>query len=134
MHRLARIAGVGDSAKVQLHALGGGESGFELLREVTRQAHATRGDGLSMDERVFHEHRDANGARAQIDDDSAFGALLFRQSSNACGFRRGDLVIGLNDRRVNSVDGLAKALGASPDGWRLSFQREGQVYNLAIQG
>ena len=50
------------------------------------------------------------------------------------GVRRGDLVIGLNDRRVNSVDGLAKALGASPDGWRLSFQREGQVYNLAIQG
>jgi hypothetical protein len=29
---------------------------------------------------------------------------------------------------------LVKALGASPRGWRLSFQREGQVYNLAIQG
>jgi len=38
------------------------------------------------------------------------------------------------DDKVTSVAGLVKALGASPEGWRLSFQREGQVYNLAIQG
>jgi hypothetical protein len=43
-------------------------------------------------------------------------------------------VIALNNDRVTSVAGLAKALGASQRGWRLSFQREGQVYNLAIQG
>jgi Do/DeqQ family serine protease len=50
------------------------------------------------------------------------------------GVKRGDLVIGLNNNKVISVAGLVKALGASPEGWRLSFQREGQVYNLAIQG
>ena len=50
------------------------------------------------------------------------------------GVKRGDLVIGLNNDKVTSVAGLVKALGASPEGWRLSFQREGQVYNLAIQG
>jgi S1-C subfamily serine protease len=50
------------------------------------------------------------------------------------GVKRGDLVIGLNNNKVTSVAGLVKALGASPEGWRLSFQREGQVYNLAIQG
>jgi len=50
------------------------------------------------------------------------------------GVKRGDLVIGLNNDKVTSVAGLVKALGASPRGWRLSFQREGQVYNLAIQG
>jgi S1-C subfamily serine protease len=50
------------------------------------------------------------------------------------GVKRGDLVIGLNNDRVTSVAGLVKALGAPADGWRLSLQREGQVYNLAIQG
>ena len=50
------------------------------------------------------------------------------------GVKRGDLVIGLNNDKVRSVAGLVKALGASPGGWRFSFQREGRVYNLAIQG
>jgi len=50
------------------------------------------------------------------------------------GVKRGDLVIGLNNDKVKSVAGLVKALGVSPGGWRLSFQRAGQVYNLAIQG
>ena len=50
------------------------------------------------------------------------------------GVKRGDLVIGLNNDKVKSVAGLVKALGASPEGWRLSLQRAGRVYNLAIQG
>jgi serine protease Do len=50
------------------------------------------------------------------------------------GVKRGDLVIGLNNDKVKSVAALVKALGASPGGWRLSFQREGRVYNLAVQG
>jgi len=50
------------------------------------------------------------------------------------GVKRGDLVIGLNNDKVNSVAGLVKALGAPADGWRLSLQRGDQVYNLAIQG
>jgi len=50
------------------------------------------------------------------------------------GLKRGDLVIGLNDAKVSSVAELANALQRSQSGWRLSFQREGQIYNLVIQG
>jgi len=50
------------------------------------------------------------------------------------GFRRGDILVGINDEKVRSVAALVTALGSSPSGWRLSFEREGQMYNLAIQG
>lgn len=50
------------------------------------------------------------------------------------GFKRGDIVVGVNNDKVTSVKALVGLLAASPDGWRLSFQREGRVYNLAIQG
>jgi Do/DeqQ family serine protease len=50
------------------------------------------------------------------------------------GFRRGDIVVGLNNERMTSVETLVQALNQSPGGWRLSFEREGQVYNIAIQG
>ena len=49
-------------------------------------------------------------------------------------FKRGDIVVGLNDERMISVEVLVQALGRAPGGWRLSFRREGQVYNIAIQG
>jgi len=50
------------------------------------------------------------------------------------GFRRGDIVVGLNNERMTSVETLVQALNQAPGGWRLSFEREGQVYNIAIQG
>jgi S1-C subfamily serine protease len=50
------------------------------------------------------------------------------------GFRRGDIVVGLNGERMTSVEKLVQALNGSAEGWRLSFEREGQVYNIAIQG
>jgi Do/DeqQ family serine protease len=50
------------------------------------------------------------------------------------GFKRGDILVGVNNDKVSSVASLVKALDNAPGGWRLSFQREGQVYNLAIQG
>jgi len=50
------------------------------------------------------------------------------------GLKRGDFVVGLNNEKVTSVAALAKALDRSQGGWRLSFEREGQVYNVAIQG
>ena len=72
-----------------------------------------------------------------IDDDGP-GVVVLDVEPNTpaarLGVKRGDLVIGLNNDRVTSVAGLVKALGAPADGWRLSLEREGQVYNLAIQG
>jgi Do/DeqQ family serine protease len=50
------------------------------------------------------------------------------------GFKRGDILVGVNNDKVTSVRDLVTALDRSPSGWRLSFQREGKVYNLAIQG
>ena len=50
------------------------------------------------------------------------------------GVRRGDIVIGVNEDRVTSVEVLVTALTRAAGGWRLSFEREGRVYNLAIQG
>ena len=50
------------------------------------------------------------------------------------GLKRADIVIGLNNEKVTSVAALAKALDHSKGAWRLSFEREGQVYNVAIQG
>jgi Do/DeqQ family serine protease len=50
------------------------------------------------------------------------------------GFKRGDILVGINNDKVTSVSDLVTALDRSPSGWRLSFQREGKVYNLAIQG
>jgi hypothetical protein len=35
---------------------------------------------------------------------------------------------------MTSVEVLVQALNRSPGGWRLSFERGGQVYNIAIQG
>ena len=50
------------------------------------------------------------------------------------GVQRGDIVIAVNNERVTSVRVLVSALGNAAGGWRLSFEREGRVYNLAVQG
>ena len=72
-----------------------------------------------------------------IDDDGP-GVVVLDVAPNTpaatLGLKRGDLVIGLNNDKVTSVAGLVKALGARADAWRISLEREGQVYNLAIQG
>jgi Do/DeqQ family serine protease len=70
------------------------------------------------------------------EDDSGAVVLDVAQDTPAAkfGFRRGDILVGVNDDKVSSVKDLAAALARSPSGWRLSFQREGKVFNLAIQG
>jgi len=50
------------------------------------------------------------------------------------GVKRGDIVVGINDEKVKSVAQLAAALDAAGGGWRLSVERGGKVFNLAIQG
>jgi len=43
-------------------------------------------------------------------------------------------VVGLNNHKVGSVAQLAAALDLSGDGWRLSVERGGKLFNLAISG
>jgi Do/DeqQ family serine protease len=71
-------------------------------------------------------------------DDEGLGVVVLDVAPDTpaarLGLKRGDLVVGVNNERVTSVAALAKALEHSQGGWRLSFEREGQVYNLVIQG
>ncbi len=50
------------------------------------------------------------------------------------GMKRGDIVVGLNNQKVASVAQLAAALDLSGDAWRLSLERDGKLFNLAISG
>jgi S1-C subfamily serine protease len=50
------------------------------------------------------------------------------------GVQRGDIVIGVNNDKVTTVKALETALTRSEGSWRLSFERGGRVYSLAIQG
>ena len=61
-------------------------------------------------------------------------AVKPRTPASRIGLRRGDVVLEVNDERVTSVAALDKALKQAPGAWRLSFERDGKVYNLAIEG
>jgi S1-C subfamily serine protease len=50
------------------------------------------------------------------------------------GVKRGDIVVAINNEKVKSVAQLVTALEGADGGWRLSVERDGKVYNLAIQG
>ena len=73
-----------------------------------------------------------------MDDDSKEGVVVMDVSrgSNAgrLGLRRGDIVVGINKEKVSSVKQLALLLQLDVGGWRLSVERGGKVFNLAIQG
>jgi Do/DeqQ family serine protease len=73
-----------------------------------------------------------------VDDDTRDGVVVLEveQQTPAArlGIRRGDLVVAVNDEKVKSVAQLADILAASGGGWRLSVERGGKLFNLAIQG
>ncbi len=73
-----------------------------------------------------------------IQDDTKTGVVVVKveRSSNAgrLGLRRGDIIVGVNQEKISSVKALAVVLEAPGGGWRLSIERGGKVFNLAIQG
>jgi Do/DeqQ family serine protease len=73
-----------------------------------------------------------------IDDDTREGVVVLdvkdRTPAARLGVKRGDIVVGLNNEKVKSVAQLAAALQDADGGWRLSVERGGKVFNLAIQG
>jgi len=73
-----------------------------------------------------------------IDDDSRQGVVVVEVKDKTpaarLGVKRGDIVVGLNNHKVGSVAQLAAALDLSGDGWRLSVERGGKLFNLAISG
>ncbi|MGH6747805.1 MAG: Do family serine endopeptidase [Methyloceanibacter sp.] len=73
-----------------------------------------------------------------LDDDSRQGVVVLdvkdKTPAARLGMKRGDIVVGLNNQKVASVAQLAAALDLSGDAWRLSLERDGKLFNIAISG
>jgi len=73
-----------------------------------------------------------------IDDDSRMGVVVLdvkdKTPAERIGVKRGDIVVAVNNEKVKSVAQLVSVLDLAGGGWRLSVERDGKVYNLAIQG
>ncbi|MGE3529415.1 MAG: DegQ family serine endoprotease [Methyloceanibacter sp.] len=73
-----------------------------------------------------------------LDDDTREGVVVLevaqRTPAARLGIKRGDIVVVVNDEKVKSVAQLDAILAASGGGWRLSVERGGKLFNLAIQG
>jgi Do/DeqQ family serine protease len=73
-----------------------------------------------------------------MDDDSRTGVVVLEVKDKTpaarIGVKRGDIVVAINNEKVKSVAQLVTALEGADGGWRLSVERDGKVYNLAIQG
>jgi serine protease Do len=73
-----------------------------------------------------------------MDDDSRMGVVVLdvkdKTPAARIGVKRGDIVVAVNNEEVKSVAQLVSVLDLSGGGWRLSVERDGKVYNLAIQG
>ncbi len=71
-----------------------------------------------------------------MDDDTREGVVVLeveqRTPAARLGIRRGDVVVAVNDEKVKSVAQLYEVLAASGGGWRLSVERGGRLFNLAI--
>jgi Do/DeqQ family serine protease len=80
----------------------------------------------------------AVAAELGLDDDSKTGVVVLdvdrRSNAGRLGLRRGDIIVGLNNEEISSVQQLAVELEVGGAGWRLSVERGGKVFNLAIQG
>ncbi len=55
-------------------------------------------------------------------------------AAQSVGFRRGDILIGLNGAQFGSTSDVAEAVVRPADAWRLSLQREGRTMNLVLGG
>ncbi len=73
-----------------------------------------------------------------MEDDTREGVVVLevaaRSAAARFGVRRGDVVVAINDEKIASVDQLAGILAVPTGAWRLSVERGGKVYSLAIQG
>jgi Do/DeqQ family serine protease len=73
-----------------------------------------------------------------LDDDTREGVVVLEVQEKTpaarLGVRRGDIVVAVNNEKVTSVKQLLTVLAAGGGGWRLSVERGGKMFNLAIQG
>jgi Do/DeqQ family serine protease len=73
-----------------------------------------------------------------VDDDTREGVVVLevmgKTPAARLGVKRGDIVVAVNNEKVKSVAQLVTVLDLAGGGWRLSVERGGKVFNLAIQG
>ncbi len=73
-----------------------------------------------------------------MDDDARLGVVVLdvadKTPAARIGVKRGDIVLAVNNEKVKSVAELVTVLERPDDAWRLSLERGGKVFNLAIQG
>jgi S1-C subfamily serine protease len=73
-----------------------------------------------------------------LEDDAKRGVVVLdvqdKSPAARIGVKRGDIVVSVNNEKVNSVSDLVGALKIAGGGWRLSVERGDKVFNLAIQG
>ena len=73
-----------------------------------------------------------------VDDDTREGVVVLEVKGKTpaarLGVKRGDIVVAVNNEKVKSVAELVSVLDLAGGGWRLSVERGGKVFNLAIQG
>jgi serine protease Do len=73
-----------------------------------------------------------------MEDDTREGVVVLEVKEKTpaarIGVRRGDIIVAINNEKVKSVAELVTALELTGGGWRLSLERGGKVFNLAIQG
>jgi Do/DeqQ family serine protease len=73
-----------------------------------------------------------------MDDDTREGVVVLEVKEKTpaarLGVKRGDIVVAVNNEKVKSVAQLVTVLELGGGGWRLSVERGGKVFNLAIQG
>jgi Do/DeqQ family serine protease len=73
-----------------------------------------------------------------MEDDTRQGVVVLdvkdRTPAARLGVRRGDIVVAVNNEKIKSVEQLVSVLDAADGGWRLSVERGGKLFNLAIQG
>ena len=73
-----------------------------------------------------------------MDDDAREAVVVLevteRTPAARLGIKRGDIVVAVNEEKVELVAELSTVLAASNGAWRLSVERGGKVFNLAIQG
>ncbi|MEX1061258.1 MAG: PDZ domain-containing protein, partial [Methyloceanibacter sp.] len=73
-----------------------------------------------------------------VDDDTREGVVVLEVKEKTpaarLGVKRGDIVVAVNKEKVKSVAQLVTVLDLAGGGWRLSVERGGKMFNLAIQG
>jgi Do/DeqQ family serine protease len=73
-----------------------------------------------------------------MEDDAREGVVVLEVQDKTpaarLGVKRGDIVVAVNNEKIKSVAQLAATLDGTAGAWRLSVERAGKLFNLAIQG